>query len=160
MKEEGQMMAPGYHHQQPLLLTNMWTVAHDRKTRQENEWKWDNIFAKEKVLVYGTKTWYASFYDKSGWHTSTITPWPPFSLFCMQHHFLSSKKISQVLCPGCDKPVILNILLRHLQNTQNECCHALLASILTAHTFFSTKNFLDLGANQRPHNEMNLPIHT
>ena len=84
--------------------------------------------------------------------------------------------MAQVLCPGCDKPIALNGLLRHLRNTQNERCRAVrhpshapgaihgtassLASIPTAHTFFSAEDFLDLGANQRPRDEMDLPMHT
>jgi len=84
--------------------------------------------------------------------------------------------MAQVLCPGCDKPVALNGLLRHLRNTQNEQCRAVrrlshapgaihgtassLASIPTTPTFFSAEDVLDPGANQWPRDETDFIMHT
>lgn len=83
--------------------------------------------------------------------------------------------MAQVLCPGCDKPVALKGLLRHLRNTQNERCRAVrrpldapgpirstassLASIPAAPSFFSPDDLLEPGANQWPRDETDFPMH-
>jgi len=84
--------------------------------------------------------------------------------------------MAQVLCPGCDKPVSVKGILRHIRTTQNERClstrrtlHApgpvhstasSLASIPAAPSFLSPDNFSEFGANQWPQVEGDFSMRT